>query len=72
MDLELDFYEKLTCCYFMDADRIYATSKSETKDFISHDIGSNMNFNMFVLVPFVSKSPWGHGMGINEWPTHVD
>lgn len=40
----------------MDAGRSYETSKSETKDFITHDTGSNMNFNMFVWVPLIPKS----------------
>lgn len=55
MDLGLDFYKKLTFCYFMDATRVYETSKSETKDFITHDIETYMNFNMFVLVRLVPK-----------------
>ena len=47
----------------MDAAKIYEISKSETKDFITHDIESNMNFNMFVLVPLDPKSHEGVAWG---------
>lgn len=57
MDVGFDFTLLTIACYcFVDTGGRHEASKSETKDFVIHHIESSMNFNMFVLVPLVTKS----------------
>ena len=56
-DLILPYFQVMTACFsFMDIGRVHETPESETKDFITHDTGSNMSISIVESV-FLPPSP---------------
>ena len=56
-DLILPYFQVITACFsFMDTGRVHETPESETKDFITHDTGSNMSISVVESV-FLPPSP---------------